>query len=287
MGGLKCDLNIFKDSQSDNMNLDNITPTVKMTSEEELLNGDVSEDDVLLLKAECNATDSENVKVMHEKVIMATECLYDFYKCDNKSAAAIEAVTYLSEKTGIPFNVPIQLAYGFIMVVNANATLSDILYNKDIENHNMIDSLNWLTENGSCFVIKLKWEAIDVMKVFITINYNTIQVIRQCPECLYFVEGAASFTNKVVSRTNMTKISMRLLYKLLKRDFKAFEDMTCWYSEVPNVVSRKLERIEKGAILGGMFPVCDCVELEQQNDNKEELEQHNDNKEELERIDSF
>lgn len=231
------------------------------TPEEKFLLGDeTTDEDIRLFEEEHRENSTLDVKVINEKIMLAAKSLYNFSKREDKSAAATEAISYLSQKAGIPFGIPVPLAYGFVLILDSAVKVSDMLYSKDANNQNVIESLNWLIEDGVCFVARLNWDNTNVMNVYITINKNTIQMIYQCPETISFIEGAASFTSSAVARTNVTRISMRLLYKLLKRDFSAYDDMVCWYSEVPSVVERKKSRIEEGAVFGGMFPLSDNAE---------------------------
>ena len=206
----------------------------------EILSNGVTEEEITSLEVEVRDKEKSSIDI---KGVIKT--LYRFSKRQDRSEAASEAIIFLGETAGIPFDIPIPVGYGFIAIINKSEGISDILYEKDSDNTEMINALQWLLYDGVCFKVTLKWEAIDVMKVFITINKNAIQVIKQLPETISFLESAASTTNKIVSKTNVTKIALRLFFKILKKDFEPYEDMSCFYSCVPDVVKRRIER--KGA----------------------------------------
>lgn len=203
----------------------------------ELLEGDVTDEEVVSFEEEAQSKEKSDINISS-----IVKTLYGFSKRQDKTEAAAEAIMFLGEKAGVPFDVPIPIGYGFIATINKSEGVSDILYEKDSNNTEMLNALQWLLEDGVCFKASLAWGVSDLMKVFITINKNSIQLIRQLPETVGFLEGAASTTDKIVSKTNVTKIALKLLFKLLKKDFAEYEDMSCFYSCIPEVVQRKIER---------------------------------------------
>lgn len=214
--------------------------------ESELLSGELTDEELSSIQDTVEDTSNElgDSGSKNVDIIGVIKTLHNFAKQEDKSGAVTEVISFISEKSGIPFGVPVPLGYGFSLIIASVNDYKEILYKKDIQNELMIEALHWLTDKGAILKASVIFGTLSVMDCYLTINGNALQIIRRLPEALAFADSAANTVTKITSKTNVSLIAVKLLFKLIRKDCSVLDEMSCFYSEVPKLVQKKMKRKE-------------------------------------------
>lgn len=212
----------------------------------DLLEGELTDEEISSIQNDVknNSNESGDNSTGNVDILGIIKTLHNFAKQEDKSGAVTEVVYFISEKSGIPFGVPVPLGYGFSLIIASVNDYKEILYKKDIQNESMIEALHWLTYKGAIFKASVIFGTLSVMDCYLTINGNALQIIRRLPEALAFADSAANTVTKITSKTNVSLIAVKLLFKLIRKDCSVLDEMSCFYSEVPKLIQKKMKRKE-------------------------------------------
>lgn len=140
----------------------------------------------------------------------------------------------------IPLGVPIQIGYGFTIILKIIDEACYVPYTSDITNEELIQSLHWLMDDGICIKVEIKWTTISVMYGYLTVNKNAFLYIYQLPENLAVVEPIGKVTKSVTEvcqGLNLSKYLLKLFLKHFKKDTTFLDNMCCFYSDINQTVA--------------------------------------------------
>ena len=172
-----------------------------------------------------------------DEVVTALKMLNDLRNSENR----IETIkSEIMNNPKIPLGIPIQIGYGFTVILKIIDEACYVPYTTDLTNEELIQNLHWLMDDGICVKAEIKWTTISVMYGYLTVNKNAFLYIYQLPENLAVVEPIGKVTKSVTEvcqGLNLSKCLLKLFLKHFKKDTTFLDNMSCFYSDINQTVA--------------------------------------------------